>query len=729
MGAAGAYAQAGVPFSYYWSVLRRYRNRILAFVLLVSAAATLVALALPKQYAATATLRIDPAGNHTVGDENSNSSSNVSVSALALITTEANEVSSSAVVLQTINDLQLYKNTEFAPVKAAGRGGALSAAGMNEVLRHVTRAISVSQPLETYLLQVSFRSRDPQLSADTANDLLHSLIQHDYETRVQALTGSSKSMRSQLTDLQAKMESSQEALVEYESSHDVLNPDSSDNIIQARLSQVNRDLGQAQTQRMALQADYEVVKQGNLDALVASDRGRYLLPLQQQLLDDQRTLSRMAQTYGPNYPVYRQQEAVVRNDQQVLLAQEKHIGVQIASEYAMGLAREKLLQGELNLQKKRMDAFNLKAIRYNSLKAASDAYTKLYYELQQSIQDSTVAANVHAESLRVISPARPIQRPVYPRPLLVAGLSLLFSSLLGIAAALGFEILDRSLSTPEQVEQLFALHVLSALPLVAGRDLVQLTPLGYGAKLLGHGQLEEAERRGDGDAGIASPFSESVLGLHSALMLMRERDLRVLAVTSSVPGEGKTTVACNLAAAFAGLSGRTVLIDADMRKPGVHRQFQVSNRRGLSALLRGQCRLDQVLVEAPGVPNLTLLPGGSMPSSPAQLLHLGLEDLLEQLRARFEYIIIDCPPVLGFADALTPANLADGCVLVVRAGGTERQLVTGALRQLRSARTEILGIVLNSVSQRPGTYYSYYSHYYQYRHDGGGNSAEEVDVD
>lgn len=720
---AAAPLHGDAPLAFYWSVVRRYLGRIAVFVLLATSAATLVALVLPKQYAATAVLRIDPASDRTVGEQN-NSASNISVNALDLMTTEANVVTSPAVVQKMIEDLHLDQNPEFVP-KGAGVGGApLTPLQENQVMRLVTRAITVDQPLNSYLLSVSFRSLDANLSAGAANDLLNSLIQHDFETRLTALTSSSQSMQAQLTDLRAKMEKSQQQLVEYESANDVLNPDSSNNIMQARLSQVNRDLGDAQTQRMGLQADYDVVRQGNLDALMASSRGQYLLPLQQRLQDDQRRLAQMAQMYGPNYPVYKQQLALVQNDQSVLQEQEQHVANQVAAEYLTAQARESLLQQELALQKQRMDAFNLKAIRYYALKAAADAYTQLYYQLQQSIQNATVAASLHSESLRIISPARPVLTPVFPRPLFTAVLSFLIASMLGVGAALVIGILDHSISTAEQVEQFLDLPLLAALPAVQLRDRGQLVPVGYSPKLLGAGE------DGVSPAALAasSPFREAILGLHSGLMLMQERDLDVLAITSSVPAEGKTTVSTNLAAAFAGLGMRTLLVDTDMRKPGVHRQFQLSNRRGLSTLLRGQCVLEQVLNDIPGTPNLTVLPGGPMPSSPAQLLHMGLEDLLAQLRGRFDRIILDCPPVLGFADSLAPANLADGCILVVQAGTTERQLVSGAIRQLKSARTALLGVVLNNLSQKHGAYYSYYSHYYTYQ-QGADAGADRHDDD
>ncbi len=724
-GEAGA---AEMPFSFYLMLVKRYRWRIMTFVMLVTALTTLVALVLTKQYRSTAILRIDPNGIRTVGERGN--SSGISMSAHRLLTTESDLITSPAVVLTTINELRLYRYKEFAPPRL-GKAAALTPAQMNLVLKSVTGEISVTQPLNSYLLDVSFRSFSPELSARVANSLVHNLVRHDYNTRLRALIGSSRSMRAELTGLRAKMERSQEALVQYESTHDVLNPESKTNIMVARLGQVNQDLGTAQTQRFALQADYEIVKSGNLDALIASDRGKYLLPLYTRLLNDRRHLARMGEVYGPNYPLYRQQQGLVKNDSHVLVRQEKHIARQIRSQYAMARVRERMLRAELQVQKKRMDFFNLKAIRYFALKAASDSYTKLYYQLQQRIQDATVAANLHAESLRLISPARPEQIPVFPRPLLTAFLAFVLSTFLAVGCAIAYGVMDKSISSPEQIEMWFQIPVLTSLPQVEPRDKGKLLPVGYGPRLLQAEAGADLNRAHEKSKAHGSAFRESILALHSAIMLSRDQDLHTLSITSAIPSEGKSTVAANLAAAFAGLGSRTVLMDLDMRKPSMHRQFKIANRRGASSLLRGQCGLDQVLVDAPDVPNLSLIPAGPAPSSPTELLHLGLADWLEQLRIRYEYILLDCPPILGFADTLAVANLVEGCLLVVRAGETERQLVSASLRQLRSARAQILGVALNNVHEDLGSYYSYYSHYYKYQStaseepaDGGGSHEE-----
>jgi len=691
---------AAMPLAFYFGLIRRHGAAIATGSVMATIMAVLIAMALPKQYQSTAVLRVDPSGARTVGETDAGQGMSLP-SDDRLITTEAREVTSPGVVMKTIESLRLFQVPEFAPAGLARDAQSVTAPQMNEVLAKVTAAAAVDQPLDTYLLRVSIRSRDPLLAAKVANDLLASLIQHDAETRAKALTGSTESMRSQLTNLSAEMERSQRDLVSYESSNDVLDADSKTNLMQSRLAQVGRDLGDARTQRMRLQAVYSSAKNGDLDALMASDQGRDLLPLYQRWQSDQRDLSRMAQVQGPNYPLYREQQALVAHDQQALLQQQQLIANSLQTQYASAAQFERLLSTELDSQKTRMDEFNLKSIRYNALKAAADNYQKLYVELQQHIQDAEVAANLQTESLRVVSPAQPNWKPIYPRPVLAGLLVFLIATAAGCGIALVAGSLNRTVAQPEEIEHWFGLAVVATLPLVASGSAGELAPLQFGGAM--------ADDRRAGQSLVRhSQFREGVLTLHSSIQ-MKFEGLQVLCICSSMPAEGKSTLAANLASAYAGLGSNCVLVDADMRKSSMHRQFQIPNRRGLSNLLRGQSSLDEVLTPAPGMPNLSLITAGPAPSGPTELLHSGLPLLMEQLRARFAMVLVDCPPVLGFADSLVAASFADGVLLVVRAGKTERQFVAGALRQLRAGRAPLLGVVLNSVSAKLGSYYSYYS--------------------
>ena len=704
-----AAAGGEIPLNAYWHLANRYRWQIITFVLVITAVATLIALVLPKQYQSTAILRIDPASQN-VASMGGSSRSNIPLSALRLLTTESQVLMSPAVVMKTIRTQDLAATREFGGRLAGKSLLAMSEAQLNHVLKKVTSRISVSQPRDTYLLLVSFRSVNPGRAAQVANSLLQSLIEHDANTRVQALMGTSKSMRMQLVDLRSHMERSQAALVHYENKYDVLNPDSKDNIMLARLSQVNQELDTAQNHLIQIQSQNALAKSGNLDALIATEHNEYLLSLTKRVQQDQRSLRQMAQVYGPKFPIYREQAALLRHDRALLSAQERHAADQLHSRYQMAAVRVHLLRQELARQKLAMDRFNLKAIPYSTLRAAAQNYTKLYYQLLQRIQEAAVSANLHSETLRVISPALVEQVPVFPRPFRTAVIAFLVSLVLALGFVLLRGALDNSITSAEQIELWFNLPVLATLPKVPLRDLSKISPLTPAIKLLHpHASEEEPAPRNTKTA-----YHEAVSTLQSALLLAKNQDLQTLALTSSVPSEGKSTITANLAVAFANMGKRTILIDTDMRKPSQHRLFNCPNRRGLSSVLRGQAHFEQLNLEIPGIPNLSLLPAGSNPANPSELLHLGLPDLLDQLRARFDQIIFDCPPVLGFSDIASIANQADGCLLVVHAGETERQMVSGSLRQLQAVQARMLGIILNFVSESLGSYYTYYNYYRKY---------------
>ncbi len=715
---------AGREFTldYYLFLVKRQRWRILTFVLVFATLVTVVALALPKKYEATVIVRVDPLSAPVVGQ--TSQANTGQLNATTLVTTETKIVTSPAVVMEAIRNLNLAHAKEFAPKGTAAKMPEPERS--DRLLAAVTKDISVSQPLGTVLMNINFTTHSPQLSADGANGIANAFLDQEFKTRAKALEDSSRYMSQQLDAMRAQMERDQMALVRYESTHDLVDPDAKTNIYQARLAQINADFTKVQAQRMALEADDEIVQSGDLDALLTSQRGTALIPLQERLLSDQRQLSRMSATYGPREPLYRQQAQIVQHDQAVLRGQELHIAAQVQDQYRAAVAEERLLYGALTQEKAAMNAFNLRAIKYRALKAAADGSSNLFYGLEQRIQDADVAAGLRSEDLRIISPARVPYKPVSPRPLLDGALAFLLSAMLGVGAAIAMGLMDKTISSPDQVELRLGLPAIASLPLISLKQHPDALKVAqYATKLLPEEGAEGAAGEG-GESGTAalrqrSAFREAILSLHTAVQFSGAERITLLAVTSSLPGEGKSTATAHLAGVFAALGTRTVLVDADLRKPNVHRIFNVPNRRGLSNVLRGQCGLDEALT--PAFDNLTLLPSGPIAAAPSELLHLGLPEVIDQLRARFEMVLIDCPPVLGFADSSSIANLADGVLVIVKAGATEQQKVAAALRQLRGAHANLLGIVLNRVSEQTDAYYSYQSKYY------GGYAGEDDDED
>jgi len=707
------------PLHFYLSLLYRARWSILAAVFLVSIVTLLVSSRLSKTYESTVVIRVDPAEPRVVGQEQQAASG---TDAEFLVNSEQNMLTSDAVLSETMHRLRLQDDDEFAP-RAQKRATMSPEAVHRWVLHKLADRISVTRPLATLLLQVSVRSRSPQLSSQIANTLAASLLDHEYRTREEAITASSKYMGLQLDDLRAKMERSQAALVDYETRQDVLNPDDKTNVLQSRLQQTNADLGRAQSERVRLESEYRTAKAGDLDSVLASDLGLTLRPLEQKRQGDALSLAQLAQVYGPLHPLYREQAGVVQHDDAELQAQRDHLTAQLQNAYMMAQGRETMLTQLVNQEKHELDDFNLRAVRYSILKGEADSNAHLYYDLLQRTKEADVSAGFHsADGLRIVSSAEPDPNPVAPRVVLDTLMAFVLALMAACAVALARGMLDRTLVSPEQAEAMLGLRVLAWLPSVQPSDAaVALSPQGY--------SMQAFEREKEGDPGARgrlvpqrSAFHEAILSLQSTL-LFAGTESSVILVTSALPGEGKSTFASNLAAALASANVRTLLIDADLRKPKVHRAFGLPNRCGLSNVLRGDATLTEARHTAASAKGLDIITAGPPVAFSVELLQRSFAAFLDRVRGDYQFILLDCPPVLGLADALALSNFVDSVLLLARAGVTDRRLVAAALRQLRTARAPIQGLILNQVHRELNEYYSYYnSGYYAESNDADENA-------
>lgn len=686
----------------YVNFVARYAWPIGLATLFGTALVFLYMLTRPPLYASTATLESDSQGLRMPGE--ADLQRNSATTADVMVLTLQRLLLSPPVVEGTVRALDLGRYPEFNP-----HGNS----PIEKIDQQVSRAASVDRPPGTLLLDLTVRTRSPQLSADIANALAKTLQDRQYRSRVDAITASSSYMTSQLDGLRTQMEKSQSALVQYQIQNDVLDPDDKTNIMRSRLSQVNDDLSGAQSDRIKLESEYNVARQGDVDALAMTAQGANLHAFEQRLQADKQKLATLALVLGPRNEQLIQQQRMVAFDEAALGDEAQHVENAAYARYRAALDREGLIQNALQQQKRAMDAFDLRAVRYASLKAEADSSTKLYYDLLQRIKEADVDANYRAADLSVASRAEPHYTKVYPRPLLYAGLAMIAILIAGISAAILVGTLDQTMTQPAQVEQWLGVELLGALP-----EQGAITgPLRYGVgdPAAGAGPL----------AGLSPDklgFREAVLSLRSGLLLSGDAEL--IAITSSVPAEGKSTIAANLAAAIASLGGRTLLIDADMRKPRQHSLFGVRARPGLAEVLRGTSTIEAAAQPAASQPGLMVLVAGARPASPAEVLHDGLPRVLDQARASFDRIVIDCPPVLVFADASEVAALAGSVVLVIGAGRTPRNSAQEALRGLLARQANIRGAILNRVSTSRGHYYEHYRAYKSYYGDGDETQVE-----
>lgn len=687
-----------------WAGIRRYWAAIVLFVVLATTLTAIVVWRMPPWYQSTAVVRVDPsAPMNVVGDSASNARP---TSTDILVQTEAGEARSAAVATLTILKLHLQSLPELQD-NSPDHSGSVSDSPVSPILvRNFLRRETVDPEEFTLLIDISYRARSPQLAAAVANELARQLLDHEYISRATALGASSHYMSSQLDDLRAQMERSQQRLNAYAQAHNIVDPSDRFGVMNERLGMLAKDLEQQRARQRQVEADWTLARIGSVDALAVSDRGEALKPLLEAAQKQQVKMAAIAAKYGPGHFLYRQAERQAAQLDATVARERAHLRAQIQAEDLAARSRVALAQRDFAAQKRAIEAFNGQALAFSALKNEADTDQRLYGDLLQRLRAEQIAAGYHADNLRIVGLARPEPLPVAPPRLLAVLLAFLLSSSLGVAVALVATRLSRSLADAADVQRWLRYEVLASLPSVRQtQELHSLIPQPLARGSVPAISAEVAPARAAGRE--RSGFAEAILSLRTALFFAAPRPARSWAISSAQPQEGKSTVAANLACAFALHSASVLLIDADLRRPEIHRLFGLSNQIGLSTLLHQPGRWQEA-VHTTAIASLQVLPAGPAVAGEPELLALRFAPLLEELKCRFDFVIVDCPPLLGFSDALSVAACVDAALLVVRAGRTPREFARNALDQLRHVRASVAGIALNGVSARTSAYYDYY---------------------
>lgn len=692
---------SSMPLSHYLWVFKRHRWKMIAFILICCTASLVISTRITPIYESTATIDVDrqtPQG--VIGQESVRNTINDSDQFLA---TQIRLIQSDSVLRPVAEKYSLLERKEalIDQASAASRTRADEAPVL-------LRSLKVTRPPSTYLLLVSYRSPDPQLAADVANAITHSYLEHTYNIRIRSSASLSSFMEKQLEELRAKMERSSMALSQFERELNVINPEERTSILSARLLQLNTEFTNAQADRVRRDAMFQSVKGGAIEALQTSAQGEDLRRLTDKLNDAQESFVQIKAHYGANHPEYRRASAKVTEIQRALDAARLNIQSRIEIELQQALSREAMLQKEVATTKTELDRLNARSFEYQALKREAEADKKLYEELVRKIKEAGINAGFQNSSVRLADPARPGFLPVFPNIKLNLALALLLSTVFAFAAAIVSDLLDNTIRDPEQVSRTLNTEVIGSLPAVKnwrGR----LGPAWNAT------ESTALVRAGENQEGLVSGFDEAVRTLRNSILLSDvDRRIRSLLITSASPSEGKSTMGVHLAVAHAQQGHRTLLIDGDLRRPSVHKRFNFPPGKGLSNVLTSEEDWKGLLVTPEELPGLHILPAGPPSRKASDLVGRGLEELLIEAGDIYDLIILDAPPLLGFAEPLQMASIVDGVIVVTRAGQTDRKAVSSVLATLRRLRANVLGIVLNEVHQEISSSYYYYGHYSKY---------------
>jgi capsular exopolysaccharide synthesis family protein len=363
-----------------------------------------------------------------------------------------------------------------------------------------------------------------------------------------------------------------------------------------------------------------------------------------------------------------------------------------------------MLQKALGQTKAEADQLNLKSFDYQRLKQEADADKKVYEQLMTKSQEATINAGFQNKNTAISDPARPAARPVFPNVMLNLALAGVLSSLLGIGMVILFDSFDSTVRDPEQVRRLYHTDLLGTLPVVKDNRSLVTSALSAGA-----GQTVSLLSSESKQARSMSSFEEAIRMLRNSILLS-DLDRRL-----------RTTAALHLAMAHAEQGKRTLLIDADLRRPTLDKKLGIANPGpGLSGIMLGQGTMEQSIIQIPNLPNLHLLPAGAPSRRASDLVGGNIADLLDEAIRSYDLTILDAPPMLGFAEPMQLAIAVDGVVIVAVAGETNRKAITAVVSSLRRLKANILGITLNRLSNDTGNGYYYYRYYdyYQKPHQG-----------
>ena len=720
----------------YLSILRKHQWLILSFLLTVVTIVAIGTFRTRPVYEATTRIQIDRENSGILSFTGNDPQYEAYEDLDTYIETQSKVLTSETLAQETIRSLHLDQDPRFGgeakdPSKLEIVAPTKGAQPPTPALGAFLGGLTVKRVPTSRLLDVTFATTDPKLAADVVNAHIANYIEQNFRSHYEATTQASNWLAGQLDELKSKVENAEDARILYERNNQIWTIDEKQDVTTQKLADLNRDLTAAQTDRINKEAVYQQVQSGNYDAISAV-RGSTVI---QDILKHQSDLSAQyadaLNQYGPKFPKVVRLEAQIKDLDQLVSNEKRNIGNQIEAEYRGSRQREMLLQQALDQQKAEASAMADKMVQYNILKREAEANKQLYDGLLQKLKEAGISAGLRSSNIRVVDPALIPTAPSRPQKSRNIMLAVLVGLVGGIGLALVREYMDNTMKNPDDIETLGRLPSLAVVPaFVNGNGNGQ----GRISKLL-RGPIANGRQAHAGLVSHLNPqsqMSEAFRALRTSLLLSQaDRPPQVILMTSALPHEGKTTAAVNLAVTLAQLGDKTLLIDADLRKPGVSTALMMTDGKhaGLSSYLAGVSTLDLVTIPYPSVNNLSVIPTGPIPPNPADLLSSHrLNDLVAELRKEFKFIVIDSPPIMAATDAVILSVVVDGVLLVVRSGETPKEAFLRTRDLLMSVKCHMLGVVLNAVDSSSHDYYYSYR-YYPYAYEGYGRNDRKSKKD
>ena len=717
---AGESPGSKIDLRAYWRTIRKRWPFVVLSMIVATVIAFVYTYRQPKVYEATCQVIIEPMAPQVLpGSKDVVELGTGSFWAnKEFYETQYRIIQSTSVGQRTAEKLGLQYDPDYAAI--AGPSHDLTTLG-----RALTGQVAVKSLKDSRLALITVSDGKPQRAALLANTIADTYIEYNLDYKLEGARSAMAWLAEQESELKRQLEESELKLYRYKKDRNLLavSLDDKQSMLSQNLANVNAKLTELHIKLLEMDAKRKMIQRARDNI---ADKGTLpeirekgtIEKLRDSYVQLNKEYADLSSRYGPSHPKMKSLQGEMDS---IRSAYEEEVnGVLAAFEksYQELLDNERSLKLLMEQQKKEAIELSKIEVEYKPLQRSAEQEDKMYGIIAARQKEIDITGPMKTNNVRVLERAIVPNIPVRPKPVQNLLLGLMLGLGTGIALAFAIEALDNTLKTQQDVEQFLGTPVLGLVPVIGASP--------------GAEALQQGDNLRERDLGVfldpKSVAAECCRSIRTNILFMSpDRPLKTMVVTSPSPQEGKTTTAINLGVTMAEAGGRVLIVDTDMRRPRLHRSFGVPNQTGISSVIVGKATLDEAIKHT-DVPNLDVLPCGPVPPNPSELLHTDrFGVVLADLAKLYDRIILDSPPTSAVTDPAVLGNLADGVVLVIKAGETTREAAMHARRQLATAKARLFGVVVNAIdfSNPAYGYEYYYRNYYRYGYTYGNGPADQ----
>jgi len=562
------------------------------------------------------------------------------------------------------------------------------------LIKLIKEGIIVKPVKMSKIVEISYLSTNPKFAAAVVNTVSKAYINEILEMKMQSSKYTLKWLTEKAEEERKKLQHAEEALQQYMRNNDIVTLENKVTIIPQKLTELSKQLTKAETKRKEIESLYNKIKKirnlNKAETISAISSDPTIQALREEILKAEQNIIELSKKYGKKHPKMIRAISELNILKEKKIQEIKRVIESIKNEYELAKTNEMNLRKLLKKTKNEALTLNEKFIQYSVLKREVETNRKLYDVLIKKLKEKSITENIQTVNVWIVEKAKVPKIPVKPKKTLNILLGIIIGIFGGIGIAFFVEYLDNTIKSPEETENKLGVPVVGLISYLAN-DRVE------------NSVLNEPK----------SAFAEDFKVLRTSILLSSTEKLpKSILITSASPEEGKTVTASNLAITIAQSEYSVLLLDADLRKPMLHKIFNLDNSKGLSTYLAGTSDLN-IIQEGP-LPMMSIIPSGPIPPNPSELLSSNkTQKLLELLKKRYDIIILDSPPLIGVSDSLILSKFTSGTLIITKFAKTTYDILSRCIKSLKDINANLFGIVINAVDQKKSDYYYYSNYYYQ----------------